>query len=90
MSRPENEFATIADYQRALTNLVARGFGGLPAQILVVPDSTLQAVANAHGGGDKPALMIDLGREDEGRIAPSLISTERFTPNGGMPSTKMQ
>lgn len=75
--RPESEFATIADLHAALSDLVGRGFGELPVQVLVVPGSTLQTLARAEGAvdDDKPALMIEFGG-DSGRFPVSILSTE--------------
>jgi hypothetical protein len=80
MSRRENEFPTISDARDRLAELVERGFGDLPIQLVIVPGSTLQAIA---GPRDKPALMIDL-LGDPGRMPVGLISTECLsTPNYG-------
>ncbi len=90
-ARPENEFPTIRDLNDRLSSLVADGLGELPVQILVVPDSTLQAIVRVTGGareGDKPALMIELGGAD-GRLPVSLISTDRMQ-RSGMPSSMVQ
>lgn len=68
----ESKLPTIADFHRAIAQLVEEGFGECPAQILVVPDSTLQAIAGVH---PKPALMIDLPLDQPtGRFPPGLIS----------------
>lgn len=86
---PESKFPTIRDVRDQLTTLVERGLGQLPAQIVVVPDSTIQAIALQMGADPKegPALMIELR---EGRPPVSLISTERFTPGGGMKTRSAQ
>ena len=69
---------TIQDVRDRLTELCARGLGHLPAQLLVVPDATLQALYMALASeGLRPALMIDLlpdGSPD--RPAVCLTSTE--------------
>jgi len=78
---PENEFPTISDFRDRLSELVEQGFGDLPAQVLVVPDSTLQAIGRTlHPSEDKPALMIDLAVE--GRPMVGLISIDRLTGSG--------
>lgn len=80
--RPENEFPTVADLYEVLAELVATGFAALPVQVVVAPDSTLQALAR-HAGAkddDKPALMIEF-ESAEGRIPVSFISTERLSSN---------
>lgn len=83
----ENEFPTICDLRDRLTELVEKGLGELPVQILVVPDSTLQAIARNSGQKDdaKPALMIDLV-DDRGN-AVTLAAIERwnsFSPRMGV------
>lgn len=91
MPKTENEFPTIRDLNNRLSSLVSDGLGDLPVQVLVVPDSTLQAIARVTGGareGDKPALMIELHGAD-GRLPVSLISTDRMQ-RGGMPSNVVQ
>lgn len=94
MTAPEHNFPTIRDARDRLAELTEQGLGDLPIQILVVPDSTMQAVARATGGpdynGDLPALMIELtGAPPTARLPVSLISTERLT-GGGMPARGMQ
>jgi hypothetical protein len=79
MSRPESEFPTLRDLAAIVAELIAEGFGDLPFQIVVAPDSTLQALAR-HAGAtddDKPAMMIKFG-DDDARYAVSFISTERL------------
>jgi hypothetical protein len=77
----EDKFPTIEQLRDRLSDLVGKGFGALPVQILVVPDSTLQAIARSldHPPPNKPALMIDFGEV-------SMISADRL---GGraMPTT---
>lgn len=81
MADNENTFPTIRDFAARLADLTQEGFGDLPAQILVVPDSTLQAIARvkmADGyNATKPALMIDL-QGDDSQVLVGLISTERM------------
>jgi hypothetical protein len=43
----ERTFPTLADFRDSLTELIDKGLCDLPAQTLVVPDSTLQGVARA-------------------------------------------
>lgn len=85
MGKPESQFPTIADLQSVLADLVAKGYGDLPVQVLVVPDSSLQSIARADGAplGDKPALMIEFSAQ-EGRHPVSIMSTERLS-RGGKP-----
>jgi hypothetical protein len=75
----ENEFPTIADLRDRLSELAERGLGELPVQVLIVPDSTLQAIARDAGGKDdaKPALMIDL-MDDAGNSV-TIMSTDRMS-----------
>lgn len=85
----ENEFPTIADLRDCLSELIEQGFGDQPVQVLVVPDSTLQAIAASIPGGDaKPALMIDL-TTDTGRLPVGLISM-RAIGQGGMETIMRQ
>lgn len=69
----ESRFPTISDLHSALSELIEQGFGECPIQIVVVPDSTLQAIAGRH---PIPALMIDLEGTDTGRLPVSLISAK--------------
>lgn len=87
---PENKFPTISDMRDQLSHLVEMGYGDLPVQILVAPDSTMQILAKDMGGaaGGRPALMIDFGSRG-GRLPVSIISTERLS-GPGMPSRKTQ
>lgn len=89
MSKPESEFPTIRAMQQALARLVDKGLGDLPIQILVAPDSTLQAIAQTiRPAGGPPALMIDLESDTPG-LPVSIISTDRMG-GAGMPSTRQQ
>lgn len=74
----ERPLPTIADFSARLSELVARGFGDFEAQLLIVPDETLQAIAaalNTGERGDRPTLMIDFQEEGNGRQAVSLVSS---------------
>lgn len=85
----ENEFPTVRDLRDCLTALVDRGLGDLPVQIVVAPDSTMQALARAEGQADeRPALMIEYPREGR-RLGVPFISTDRLS-RGGMPSREVQ
>ncbi len=91
MARPESDFPTVADASACFARLVEMGLGGLAVQVVVVPDSTIQAVANVVGArdaDDRPALMIELWPEG-GRLPVSIISTARMRGNG-MPTTTAQ
>jgi hypothetical protein len=90
---PENKFATVRDFRDRLSELVDQGLGELPAQVLVVPDSTMQIVARhlvpVRLNSDKPALMIDLDGGTEDRLPVALISTDRLG-DGHVASRKVQ
>lgn len=62
----ESTFPTLKDARDKLSELIERGFADYPVQILIVPDSTLQAVAKDSAPAEanydnekKPALMIE-------------------------------
>lgn len=83
----ENNFPTIKDYRDLLSDVIDKGFGDLPVQILVVPDSTLQALARHRGerDSDKPAIMMQW-LIDPARLPVSFISAGRLK-DCGMPTT---
>lgn len=84
---PENSFATIKDMHEALASLIERGLGDLAVQILVAPDSTLQALAMTlePGYSGKPALMIDVMPGQNGRMPACIISADRLTTGNTKP-----
>jgi hypothetical protein len=84
MAKPESEFPTIRDVHARLAELVEQGLGDHPCQVLIVPDSTMQAIARASGApmDGKPALMIELSGET-GRMPVTITSTDRWL-GGGM------
>jgi hypothetical protein len=86
MRRPESDFPTIKHLRDRLTDLIENGLGDLPVQILVVPNSTIEAVARATAGPDydpkKPALMIELEIVQGSRLPVSMISTEQMRGRG--------
>lgn len=91
---PESKFPTLRDFRDRLSDLIEKGLGDLPAQLLIVPDSTMQAVAShidiARKSGAAPALMIDLDDGDAGsRLPVSLIKVDRMGGRG-MPSWRTQ
>ena len=89
--RPESEYPTIRDAYAALAKLIEDGLGDLPVQLLVAPDSTLQAIAGATGYRGKPVMMIDLISEPATTRMPfAVISTERLGGRSGMPSKNIQ
>ena len=71
LPRPENEFPTIQDLRDGLSTLVENGFGDLPVQLVVVPDSTMQAISGVPP--EMPVLMIDLATVD-GRLPVGMVS----------------
>lgn len=95
--KPENEYPTLRDFRDRLSDLVERGLGDLPAQILILPDSSMQAIARqlypSSKDDAKPALIIELdsGETPLGRRLPvSVISMDRMRGGSGMLSTKTQ
>lgn len=94
MALPESKFPTVQDLRDVLSKLVDQGLGEHPVQVVVVPDSTIQAIARVTGGSDyndtRPALMIEMtGTVETGRLPVSLISTDRWSKDG-MPSLRSQ
>ena len=87
---PESQFPTIRSFSEALARLVEEGFGDFPAQIMIVPDSTIQAIAQSsgHSADAKPALMIDMDTPEH-RMPTSLISAVWITGKK-MPTTRSQ
>jgi hypothetical protein len=80
MAETENKFPTLRDLRDKLSQLVNMGLGDHPAQIIIVPDSTLQAVAKAsvpEWANDKPALMVEFDGVD-GRMPVLVYSTDRM------------
>jgi hypothetical protein len=93
MASNENEFPTISDLCAKLSELVEQGFGDLPFQVVVAPDSTIQALARScpNHQGEKPALMIEFPINDSMKpFGVSFISTDRLTGGGGMKSIRQQ
>lgn len=90
-TKPESDFPTIADLYNGLRPLVEAGLGDLPVQVLIVPDSTMQAIARDAGyHGVKPVLMAELNHEEgSGRIPVTVLSTDRMT-RGAVPWSKTQ
>ena len=83
---PESDFPTIRDLRDRLSGLIERGLGDLPVQIVIAPDSTMQALARSLGGDkydrEKPALMIELTDDETGRLPVSFVSTDRMSGRG--------
>lgn len=91
--RPENQFPTIRDLHARMAELIERGLGEHPVQVLVVPDATLQPIAiDVELPGDrKPAAMIELyDKESADRLPVSLVCAERLSGGGKMPSIQTQ
>lgn len=78
----ENQFPTIRDLRDKLSELVDQGLGDQPAQIIIVPDSTMQAIARVVAPPgyvhDKPALMIEFDAVG-GRMPVLIYSTDRMS-----------
>src|SRR6476619_4114643 len=81
-AKPECNFPTIADLRDGLTRLVNGGLGDLPVQVLVVPASTMQAIALSAGHvSEHPALMIELDpAEGSGRLPAQVLSADHLKP----------
>jgi hypothetical protein len=88
MAETENTFPTIRDIRDRMNDLVEQGLGELPVQILIVPDSTLQAIARNAGQKDdaKPALMIDLFDGDGNSV--TLAAVERWGNGSARPAVQ--
>ena len=93
MSRPESDFPTIEDLHDGLSRLIAGGLGGLAVQVLVVPDSTMQAITRVFAEGNapdkRPALMVEMDGVN-GRIPVIILSADRWSGGGGMPTRVTQ
>lgn len=76
----ENRFPTLRDLRDRLNELVDMGLGDQPAQIIIVPDSSLQAIARASAPAgyvhNKPALMVEFDGVD-GRLPVLIYSVDR-------------
>jgi hypothetical protein len=72
MRRPESDFPTIKHLRDRLTDVIENGLGDLPVQILVVPNSTIEAVARATAGPDydpkKPGSTLSDAQESQCQI----------------------
>lgn len=75
----EDKFPTIADTVKALTELVDLGLGELPTMLVMVPDSTMQALSRAagHSNDAQPALIIEIPVDGK-RLPVSLICQDRL------------
>jgi hypothetical protein len=76
----EDKFPTIRDLRDRLTHLVELGLGDLPVQVVIVPGSTMVAVARATHpdqmkAAGKPPLMIEFDGQ-EGRMPPTMVSCD--------------
>ena len=90
----DRNFPTLRDFRDRLASLVDEGLGDLPAQILVLPDSTMQALAchfdPTRKLGTSPALMIDLDNGDAGKRLPvSVLNVDRMS-GSAMPTPRRQ
>lgn len=75
-ARPENEFPTIADLRDCLVALVDAGLGEHPVQVVIVPATTLLAIARSTGApeSDKPPLMIEFPGSAAERMPCCIVS----------------
>jgi len=77
----EDRFPTIRDLRDGLSKLVEQGLGDLPLQVIIAPDSTMQAVAKVvvpeHDTSVKPALLIEFDGID-GRLPMMMVSCDRM------------
>lgn len=84
MARPESEFPTIEDARDVLQQLIDKGFGKLPMQVVIVPPSTLVALARDAGHtGSKPAIMIEMTARDGADMGVLIASVENMSTLGG-------
>lgn len=76
MSKTEDQFPTIADLHSVLADFVAKGYGDLPVQVLVVPNLTLQILAHSSDEpvGTSPALMVEI-TVNQARHPVSILTT---------------
>ena len=79
----ENKFPTIRDLRDRLSELVTQGLGDHPVQVVIVPRTTMHAIASVvRGTCDEPAngrppLMIELiSGGSEGRLPATLVSAD--------------
>lgn len=81
----EDRYPTIRDIRDKLDELVAQGLGDLPAQLVIVPDSTMQALARTLAPPGyvhaKPALMIEFDAIG-GRLPVAVYSADRISGRG--------
>ncbi|MCF1502931.1 hypothetical protein L0F51_04015 [Afifella sp. H1R] len=78
--RPENEFPTVKDMSQAIDHLVELGLGDFPVQLLVVPVSTIEAIARTVDPAlpprpeGKASLMVQLDGAGEARLPVTILS----------------
>lgn len=79
----EDTFPTIRDASEVLDHLVEKGFGDLPLQFVIVPPSTLAALAKdaGHSGG-QPTLMIEMFARDGAEVGLLIASVENLLSGG--------
>lgn len=75
----EDRFPTISDTVEALSELVRQGLGDLPTMLVLVPDSTMQALSRAagHSNDAQPALMMEMPANGN-RLPVSIICYDRL------------
>jgi len=83
MPKPENEFPTIEDGRDVLQQLVDKGFGQLPMQVVIVPSSTLAVLAKDAGHTkSKPAIMIEMFARDGVELGVLIASVDTLSGGG--------
>ncbi len=79
MGRPESDFPTIRDLRDGLARLVDAGLGDLPVQVIIAPDSTMQAIARATVPGHSvPAILMEFDAVG-GRLPMTMVTTDRWS-----------
>lgn len=87
MSEPENRFPTIRDLHAAMADLIDRGLGDHPVQVVIAPASTMRAIertvpgVNVDNPTRKPPLMIELPLTGVDRLAVTMVSTTYLSPD---------
>lgn len=83
MPKSESSFPTIIDARDVLQQLIDKGFGELPMQVVVVPASTLATLAKDAGhNSSKPAVMIEAFARDGAEHGVLIVSVERLATGG--------
>ena len=79
----ENKFPTIRDLRDSLSELVTKGVGDHPVQVVIVPATTMYAVAKVTAGKHvdeatgRPPLMIEFViAASDGRLPVAFVSAD--------------